>query len=133
MTILDRLLGGWAITMHHVAMTEPVPGHQRFERVLDGAFVLQHWTFQHPDFPDAMAFWSPDVCHYFDVRGVIRVFELEFGDHGWSMLRLDDDFAQRFVARFDGDDHIETSGELSRDGGATWQHDFTMTHRRLSG
>jgi hypothetical protein len=133
MTVLDRLLGSWDITMHHVAMSEPVAGRQRFERVLHDAFVLQHWAYHHPDFPDAMAFWSTDRCHYFDVRGVIRVFDLDLGDDGWSMIRLDDDFSQRYTARFDGDDRIETSGEISRDLGATWQHDFAMTHLRVDG
>jgi hypothetical protein len=131
MTVLDRLLGTWDITMHHVAMTEPVAGRQRFERVLDGAFVLQHWTYHHPDFPDAMALWSTDACHYFDVRGVVRVFDLTLGEDGWSMVRLDDEFAQRHAARFDGDDRIETHGELSHDRGKSWQHDFTMTHARV--
>ena len=76
MSALDRLLGTWEFTMHHSAMSEPVTGRQRYERALDGAFVLQHWTSYHPDFPDAMALLSDDRYHYFDVRGITRVFEL---------------------------------------------------------
>lgn len=41
--------------MQHSAMTEPIRGRQCFEPVLDGAFVLLTWTYDHPDFPDAMA------------------------------------------------------------------------------
>jgi hypothetical protein len=45
MNALDRLLGTWEFTMHHSAISEPATGRQRYERVLDGAFVLQHWTY----------------------------------------------------------------------------------------
>ena len=83
MSALDRLLGTWEFTMHHSAMSEPVTGRHRYERVLDGAFVLQHWTYDHPDFPDAMALLSDDRYHYFDVRGITRVFELKVDDAGW--------------------------------------------------
>ena len=131
MSALDRLLGTWEFTMRHSAVSEPVTGRQRSERVLDGAFVLQHWTYDHPDFPDAMALLSDDRCHYFDVRGIIRVFDLEVDDAGWSLIRLDDDFSQRQTARFDGPDAMDGAGEVSRDLGVTWQPDFTMTFRRV--
>ena len=131
MSALDRLLGSWNITMHHSALAEPVTGRQRYERVLDGAFVLQHWTYDHPDFPDAIGLLSDDEYHYFDVRGVVRLFDLEVTGLGWSMVRLDEDFSQRFTAVFRGPDVIESTGEMSHDRGVTWQPDFTMTYQRL--
>ena len=109
----------------------PLTGRQRYERVLDGAFVLQHWTYYHPDFPDAMALLSDDRYHYFDVRGITRVFELEVDNAGWSMIRLDEDFSQRSTARFRGPDVMESTGEISHDNGVTWQPDFTMTYQRV--
>jgi len=99
--------------------------------VLDGAFVLQHWTYYHPDFPDAMALLSDDRYHYFDVRGITRVFELEVDNAGWSMIRLDEDFSQRSSARFRGPDVMESTGEMSYDNGVTWQPDFTMNYQRV--
>ena len=131
MSALDQLLGTWEFTMRHSAMPQPVTGWQRYERVLDGAFVLQHWTYDHPDFPDAMALLSDDRYHYFDVRGITRVFELEVDDAGWSMIRLDEEFSQRHTARFRGSDAMESTGEVSHDNGATWRPDSTMTHRRV--
>ena len=131
MSALDRLLGTWEFTMHHSAMSVPVTGRQRYERVLDGAFVLQHWTYDHPDFPDAIALLSDDRYHYFDVREITRVFELEVDDAGWSMIRLDEDFSQRYTARFCGPDVMESTGEMSHDNGVTWQPDFTMTYQRV--
>jgi hypothetical protein len=128
---LDRLLGTWDITMHHSAMAEPVTGRQRFERVLDGAYVLLTWTYDHPDFPDAMALLSDEKMYYFDVRGITRVFDLQIDHAGWSMVRLDPEFSQRYTARFGGPNAMDTNGEYSKDRGATWQHDFTMTSTRV--
>ena len=99
--------------------------------MLDGAFVLQQWTYDHPDFPNAMALLSDDRYHYFDVRGITRVFELKVDDAGWSMIRLDEDFSQRQTARFCGPDLIESTGEMSRNNGVRWQPDFTMTYQRV--
>ncbi|WP_019586573.1 hypothetical protein [Deinococcus apachensis] len=130
MSALDRLLGTWEFTMQHSAMSGPVTGRQRYERVLDGAFVLQHWTYDHPDFPDALGLLSEDRYHYFDIRGIIRVFTLEMDNDGWSMIHLDEEFSQRYAARFRGPDIIESTGEKSDDKGVTWQPDFTVTYRR---
>ncbi len=132
MSPIDRLLGSWVFTMHHSGLAEPVTGHQRYERVLDGAFVLQHWTYDHPDFPDALALLSEQQCHYFDVRGIVRIFDLEIDEAGWSMVHLDQAFSQRFQTQFQGPDVMTGSGEASGDGGATWQPDFTITYQRVS-
>ena len=128
---LDRLLGTWDLTMHHRALAEPVTGRQRYERVLDDAFVQLTWTYDHPDFPDALALITETAMHYFDVRGVVRVFDVAFTEDGWTMVRHDPELSQRFTARYVGADTIETAGEYSEDQGATWQHDFTMTLRRV--
>jgi hypothetical protein len=69
--------------------------------------------------------------YYFDVRGLSRIFDLEVDDAGWSVVRLDEDFSQRTTARFVGADRMESIGEVSRDGGVSWQPDFTMSFRRL--
>ena len=128
---LDALIGGWSITMRHVAMGQPVTGHQRYERVLDQAFVMLHWTFDHADFPDAVALMDECAFHYFDVRGVTRIFDFEIGPQGWSMTRRDDDFWQRCAATFVDSGMMEARGENSHDAGVSWQHDFTMTYCRI--
>jgi hypothetical protein len=130
MSALDQLVGTWEFTMQHSALSQPITGRQRYERVLDGAFLLQHWTYDHPDFPDAMAFLSETHYHYFDVRGIVRIFDVEFNDAGWSMIHLDQDFSQRYFAQFSGRDIINGIGEASHDVGTTWQPDFTITWRR---
>ena len=128
---LDRLLGTWDITMRNHAFPDAVTGRQRYERTLEGAFVRLEWTYDHADFPDALAVLAEDKMWYFDVRGVHRLIDLTFDDHGWSTLHLDADFSQRSTARFVDDDTIETEGEYSEDLGATWHRDFTMTSQRV--
>ena len=118
--------------MNHSAMPEPVTGRQTCERVLGGAFVLQQSTYDHPDVPDAVALLSDDHYYYFDVRGIVRIFDVEMDDAGWSMIHLDMDLSQRTTARFSGPGVIQCTGDGSEDHGATWQHDFTMTYIRVS-
>jgi len=128
---LDRLLGTWNFTMSHSALSEPVSGRQRYERVLNGAFVMLHWAYDHPEFPDAIAMLDERAYHYFDVRGVTRVFDLAIDDSGWAMIRRDEDFWQRSAGRFRGTDAIDGKGENSFDAGHTWQHDFSMSYARV--
>lgn len=128
---LDRLLGTWDITMHHSSVADPVTGRQRYERVLDGAYVLLNWTYNHPDFPNAMAVLSEQKVYYFDVRGITRIFDLQINHAGWWMVHLDPEFSQRYTGRFAGPDGMDANGEYSNDEGANWQHDFTMSFTRV--
>ena len=129
---LDRLLGTWDLVMQHVAVAAPVTGRQRYERVLGGAFVLLHWTYDAADFPDALALLDEGSVHYFDVRGVTRVFDLHVDDAGWSMVRRDPDPWQRSSAVFVGPDAMDGRGENSHDGGSTWEHDYAVSYRRVA-
>lgn len=128
---LDRLLGTWTFTMRHVAVAEPVVGEQRYERVLDGAFVMMRSSNPHPDFPDAIALLDLTTYSYFDVRGFTRTFELTLDDDAWSIVRRDPDFWQRSTTTFRGPDVMEGRGENSHDGGVTWEHDFDMSYVRV--
>ncbi|HEX5166377.1 MAG TPA: hypothetical protein VFV93_13330, partial [Thermomicrobiales bacterium] len=62
---------------------------------------------------------------------VVRVFDFTIDDAGWSMIRLDDEFSQRYTAQFRGPDVMESAGEASFDRGASWRPDFTMTYQRV--
>ena len=117
--------------MHHSALPEPVIGTQEFERALGGAFVMQRSAYDDPDVPNSFAVLSGTECHYFDVRGVIRVYDMTLDDEGWSMTFLDDAMSQRITATFETADVMELSGDASYDRGATWTPDFTVTYRRV--
>jgi hypothetical protein len=127
---LQKLVGTWRVDMRHVALEQPAIGRHSYEQVLDGAFVLLRATNEHPEVPDAMSLLTGSTCHYFDVRGVARTFDLTVDDEGWQIIRRDPDFWQRSSVRFVGADAMEGAGDNSHDGGVTWQHDFSITYTR---
>ena len=43
---------------------------------------MLHWTYDHPDLPDAIVRLDERRYHYFDGRGVTRVFDLKVDDAG---------------------------------------------------
>lgn len=68
--------------------------------------------------------------HYFDSRGVARVYDMSLDGGTWRLERTDPDFSQRFVGVFDeSGDKISGAWEISMDG-AKWEHDFHLAYRR---
>jgi hypothetical protein len=68
--------------------------------------------------------------HYFDSRGVHRVFALEITRDTWRFWNDTPGFAQRFTGTL-RDGVIEGRAELSRDDCATWALDLAITYRRI--
>ena len=84
---LDPLLGTWSIEAHFAGVPPSgVGGETTFERALDGAFVVERSEVEHPDAPNGLAIvaFDPDTGayrqHYFDSRGVIRLYAMELRD-----------------------------------------------------
>lgn len=129
---LAALIGEWTVeVLRPETSPDPIRGWQRFEWILDGKFVALDWTIDHPDFPDAKAILTPDAYHYFDSRGVVRIYHLSIADGVWRLWREDPDFWQRYTGTFSADGSgISGSWEMSKDGGTSWRHDFTMTYTR---
>ena len=81
--------------------------------------------------------------HYFDARGVHRLFDVTITDDGWAALMSrqaparsfasnDAPFSQRMTYTIDhGDQTISGLGELSHDD-VTWNHDLEITYRRAT-
>ncbi len=69
--------------------------------------------------------------HYFDSRGIARIYSLG-ADHGvWRFWREWPGLSQRYIATISADGSTITgNGELSRDG-STWEQDLRITYRRL--
>ena len=73
------------------------------------------------------------VMHYFDSRGVQRLYELELRDRTWTMARDAPGFSQRFTGTIAADGAtIDGLWTLSRDG-ATWDDDLRIAYERRSG
>lgn len=114
-----------------------------FEWVLEGQFLAQRAEVpQTPAAPDVLAIIgvSPDGDdyrqHYFDSRGVVRIYSMTFSDGVWTLLRNSPDFSpldfhQRFTGTFsDRDNTIKGAWESSNDG-SSWHHDFALTYTRV--
>jgi hypothetical protein len=68
--------------------------------------------------------------HYFDPRGVHRVFAVEITADTWRFWNDTPGFAQRFTGTLGDDGNtIDGQAQLSRDG-ATWEDDLAITYRR---
>lgn len=122
--------------MTHVALPDTVHGQKTFEWLEGGHFLIERSHFDHPDVPDSIAVIGADETdkglsqHYFDSRGVLRVFKVSLSEGTWKVWRDAPGFSQRFTGKVSEDGNtIEVSGELSKDG-VEWEHDFTHTYTR---
>ena len=131
MTGVDFLLGDWATEIRHPLIGDPVQGRVVVEPL--GAFVVQHSTVEHPDFPDSVSILDVSKMHYFDTRGVARVLDVELEEHTFTLSREPkdaSDFWQRFIGEVNDDGRtIEGRWETSDDG-VSWKLDFPITWRK---
>lgn len=141
---LKRLLGKWSLDM-----TPPggqpsgdVGARVTFEPMGE-SFLVERWTVPVPGAPDGIAVIGYDegrgtlLQHYFDDRGVARLYEMSLRDGVWTLERTKPDFSplafkQRFKGTFSEDGRtIVGRWEICNDG-VTWEHDFDLTYRRVS-
>jgi hypothetical protein len=141
---LEPFVGEWSV---HPDFAQEDSGDVRartvFEWILDRQFLVQRTEVDHPDAPDSHGIVALDddgerlTQHFFDSRGVVRLYAMTFADGVWTLLRDKADFtplafAQRFHGEFSDDrDTIDGRWEISHDGGATWELDFGITFRRV--
>jgi hypothetical protein len=112
-----------------------------FEWALDGAFLLQRSEVDHPDAPNGLTVIAPKsdgdgyTQHYFDSRGVVRLYDMTFDGKVWTLTREKADFTplefeQRYVGTFD-DDGSAIRGEWQiKHPGEDWKRDFEMNYLR---
>ena len=112
-----------------------------FEWLTGRRFVVQRWEVPHPAAPDGIAIIGWDrgkgtyVQHYFDSRGVVRLYEMSYADGVWKLWRTVADFSpldfsQRYTGTFSDDGRtIRGSWESSSDG-SRWEHDFELIYTK---
>jgi hypothetical protein len=147
---LDRLepfVGDWRIEAPAFA-AEVDPGLADAARVsfawtLGGAFLLQRSSIPVPGAPDGLTVIAPDrdgehyTQHYFDSRGVVRIYAMTFDGRDWTLERHSPDFSplpfhQRWTSALSDDGGtIAGRWEASPDG-AAWELDFELTYVRLT-
>ena len=113
-----------------------------FEWWGERTFLMHRSTFDHPDFPDSIAVIGATrpggglAQHYFDTRGVHRLFDMTFAHGVWTLTRTGvdaKDFDQRSTATFSADgDTIIAEFERTDPGAHEMKHDFSVTYTRLT-
>ncbi|MFJ6084555.1 hypothetical protein ACIQI8_24440 [Streptomyces sp. NPDC092369] len=138
---LDALVGEWELRADFPGRTVP-PGRSVFEWTLDGRFLVQRTEVPLAEAPDTMSVIAVDqetggyTQHYFDSRGVVRLYAMTFVDGLWQLVRETPDFTplsfrQRFTGRFSADgDTISGAWEIAKDASADYEHDFALTYHR---
>jgi hypothetical protein len=113
----------------------------RFEWTLDGQFLLQRTEVPIPAAPDSLTIISADpetgafTQHYYDSRGVVRLYAMTFTGGVWTLTRESADFSpldfqQRYTGTFSQDQNTISGAWEKRFGDAAWEHDFELSYRR---
>jgi hypothetical protein len=134
-----RLVGAWTTEATHPAVPGTIVSGTADVQWLEGErFLIFRAHNEHPDFPDSISILGDTdglKWHYFDSRGVYRIYELRVTDDGWGISRdaAGSDaqaFSQRLALTFeDDDDTMEGRSAISYDNEA-WQDDLQITYRR---
>jgi hypothetical protein len=141
---LAPFIGEWSLDASFPGAPPNGPlGRTVFEWTLGGQYLIQRSEIPHPDAPDGLCIVGFDLAakkyvqHYFDSRGVARVYAMTFNEGFWELRRESPDFSpldfmQRFIGTFTADGQtIEGAWETSNDGSA-WERDFGLTYRRIT-
>jgi len=149
---LDRLVGAWTTEATHPAFPGViVRGTVTIEWLEGERFLIHRARTDHPDFPDMIAIigftdrdrageasandpktgGAPELTmHYFDSRGVFRVYKAGVDDEAWRVWRDAPGFSQRYTGTFaDGGDAIFGRWQLCQDD-VRWNDDLQITYRR---
>jgi hypothetical protein len=143
---LDRFIGQWSMAMVMPGEKTPeklpdIGARVTFEWMGERAFLFQRWTVPIAAAPDGFAVMGWDEArgtylqHYFDDRGVARVYDMSFADGVWKLERTKPDFSpfefsQRFVGTFSADgNRIDGAWEIAPDHGR-WRKDFDLIYTR---
>ena len=148
---LNRLVGSWVTEATHPAVPGVVvQGTASMEWLEGQRFLILRSRNDHSDFPDAISiigFTDMDrvgaganesatdrgsllSMHYFDSRGVFRVYEVNVDVEAWRIWRDAPGFSQRFTGRFaDNGDTIVGRWQLSRDD-THWNDDLQIVYCR---
>ena len=136
---LEPFVGEWRIEAPPMGPADEA--RTSFEWTLGGAFLLQRSSIPVPEAPDGLSVIGTDAGdgytqHYFDSRGIARVYAMTFDGREWTLERHAPDFTplpfhQRWLATVADRDTVEGRWESSPDG-REWELDFKLVYRRLT-
>src|ERR1700722_2335000 len=142
---LDVFVGEWVMEARFPGSPPGAAGGPAarawFEWALDGQFLLQRTTVPDPAVSDSLALIGAGLetgaytQHYYDSRGVARLYAMTLADGVWTLSRESPDFTpldfrQRYAGTFSEDGNtISGAWEIGlADGGL--RHDFALSYYR---
>ena len=135
---LRDLVGEWQLVVD-LPGAEDVRGHVTFEMM--GRVLVQRTMVPVREAPDSccVVVSRPDggyLQHYFDARGVVRLYAMSFDRRSWTLERTKADFSplefhQRFVGIISGDGMTIDGEWQSSNDGQRWTRDFGLTYSRI--
>lgn len=133
---LDIFVGGWETEATHPLIDGIVRGRCSYEWLTGRSFLIQRSEMPPNTVPssiwvvggasDTAGVWP---VHYFDSRGVTRVYQLSFRDRVLKIWRDQPGFMQRSVGVFEDDRTFRLRSQLA-EGTGSWKRDLEMTLRR---
>ena len=121
-----------------VTSDEVIRGRTTFEWLVGGGYMIQRAQMEDPAFPGGVMVVGPRaaggdvVQHYFDSRGVARIYEISPEDGVLRLWRDDADFAQRYTGRLSSDGATIDGAWERSDDGVAWVPDFDLTYRKVA-
>lgn len=147
---LDQLIGTWNTEATHPELPDVVVHGTVVVEWLEGErFLIHRARNDHPEFPDSISIIghtgrdrvegdapaagdSPLQMHYFDSRGVSRVYQASLDEMTWRLWRDAPGFSQRFTGTMtDGGRRIVGRWQLCEDD-RHWTDDLQITYQRTS-
>ena len=134
---LEPLVGRWTTVVSLPGADGVVSGRTSFVWLERGGYLVQRSEMDDARFPQTMMVIGPTadgsriVGHYFDSRGVARVYEISLAAGALRLWRDGPDFAQRYSAQISADGTTIDGAWEIRDDDAGWRHDFDMCHERV--
>jgi hypothetical protein len=136
---LEPLVGEWRLEVPAFPVPEGATARATFEWALRGAFLLERDEVSADEAPDGLKVIAATddgyLQHYFDQRGVVRLYAMTFDGREWTLERHAADFSplpfhQRWTATVEAD-LISGRWETSADGRA-WELDFELFYHRVA-
>ena len=104
---------------------------------LEGRFFLtQRFVNEHPAAPSGIAIIGPGEQpgtfsqHYYDSRGVARVYHMTLDGGEWKIWRQAPGFWQRYTGMISDDGTTITGAWEGSPDGREWTHDFGLTYTK---
>ena len=141
-----RLVGRWTTEATHPGLPGAiVTGSSEIEWLEGEHFLIYRSGYDHPDIPDSISIIGDTEglhMHYFDTRGVHRIFKVTATGDGWEMAMdrhssassfasPDAPFSQRMTYTFEDEDRTMSGKAMLSFDDVNWDDDLEITYRRV--